>query len=177
MTKQSGGNEAAALVNAVIGNTMGVFLSPLLIVAYLGAAASGTVSYSNIFLKLGVTVVVPLIAGQLFRYFLPDVVQKLQTALNFSYINSALLLVLIWSVFCDTFLSGVFSTVPPGQTALVSLICLLLFMFFSGLSFMFARGLKFGKEDTIATVMCGATKTVALGIPLIRVIFVGSILW
>lgn len=174
MTKQSGGNEAAALVNAVIGNTIGVFISPLLIFAYLKISSSGSVQYKSIFLKLGLTVLVPLAVGQLIRFAFPNTVKKIQEYVNFSYINSAMLLLLVWSVFCDSFLSGTFQTISPSDTAIVAFIDLILFLFFSGCAYTIARCLGFRREDMIAIVMCGATKTVALGIPLISVIFNGD---
>jgi sodium/bile acid cotransporter 7 len=179
MTKQAGGNEAAALVNAVIGNVFGVFISPLLIVSYLGLASSGSVSYSSIFLKLTLTIVIPLILGQVVRFFAEEFVTRVQnigkylyiTTVNFSYINTTLLLLIVWSVFCDSFASKVFSTVPPLQTFITCIICETLFIFFSLISFISSKLFNFTIQDSIATVFCAATKTVALGIPLINVIF------
>lgn len=176
MTKESGGNEAAALVNAVLGNVLGVFISPLLIINYLDltSKSSGSLSYSSIFIKLTLTVVVPLIFGQTLRFFSEEHVKFLQLKVNFSCINSSLLLIIIWSVFSDTFYQNIFGTVSGFQTFLVALICTGLFITFSTTCYGFGELLAFNLPDRIAGVMCGATKTVAMGVPLINVIFHGD---
>ena len=46
-TKAAGGNEALALVNAVIGNLVGIFLTPAWMVAYL-SASTGTIPYGKV---------------------------------------------------------------------------------------------------------------------------------
>ncbi|KAI8906384.1 putative sodium bile acid cotransporter [Gorgonomyces haynaldii] len=175
MTKQAKGNEAAALVNAVLGNVVGVFISPLLIFGYLGIGGNGDASqFSNVFIKLGITVLAPLIVGQIIRLIWPDIVDKLQRYINFSYLNSSMLLVIVWGVFCDSFLENVFSTIPGWQTAVIFFLDIFLFCLFSFMCYTIGRLLGFSLEDSIAITMCGATKTVALGIPLINVIFVGN---
>jgi sodium/bile acid cotransporter 7 len=169
MTRQSMGNEAGALIIAVMGNLTGVFVSPLLIYGFLNQAAQ--INFGSIFLKLGLSVILPLFVGQILRYAFTDLVKKTTQIVNFGYINSCLLLILVWSVFCDSFLEGVFTTVPPLQTGLTFLLCLGLFILFSILSFGLGLLIRLQLYDTIALVMCGSTKTVALGIPLIQVIF------
>lgn len=171
MTTQAKGNEAAALVNAVIGNTLGVFASPLLIVGYLGASLGNQLNFGAIFAKLGLTVLVPLIVGQIIRYFWLKNVQWLQKQVNFGYCNSLLLLLLVWTVFCDTFLGDAISSVPVWQTVVVLVLDMCLFASFTAICYLLSQSLCFSRADTIAVVMCGATKTVALGIPLINVIF------
>ena len=45
MTRRAGGNEPAALTNAVLGNIIGVFLSPILIIAYTGEFGVDWIAY------------------------------------------------------------------------------------------------------------------------------------
>ena len=171
MTKQAKGNEAGALVNAVVGNVLGVFVSPLLIFGYLETRSSQGLNFANIFGKLGLTVLLPLVVGQLVRYFFMSQVTTLQQKINFSYLNSSMLLILIWTVFCDTFQSGIFATIPGYQTALIALVDFCLFLLFTCLCILRGKFFKFKEPDTVALTMCGATKTVALGLPLINIIF------
>jgi sodium/bile acid cotransporter 7 len=177
MTKAAGGNEAASLTNAVLGSVLGVFMTPALIIIFLGSGPSGYhVDFVNVFRNLGVTVIVPLIIGQILRNFWTSKVEAVQKKVNLSYINSSMLLLLVFSVFCDTFSGKSFQNVNIGSLILIIFLDLLLFCFFSALSFWVSRLsiLGFTKEDSVAVVMCGATKTVALGIPLINVIFEGN---
>lgn len=60
------GDEAAAVFNASVGNIVGIFSSPLLIVLYLPGAA-GSVDLARVFLELILRVLVPLLVGQLLQ--------------------------------------------------------------------------------------------------------------
>lgn len=177
MTKSAGGNEAASLTNAVLGSILGVFLSPILIFWLLQLGNSGnSISYADVFSNLAITVLGPLILGQLFRYYCTPLIVIAQKYVNFAIFNSFLLLLLVYQVFCDTFSSGSFKTVGVGSLFAVLAIVLVLFLSFSFLSFHISRipFLNFTKEDTVAIMMCSATKSAALGIPLINVIFNGN---
>ncbi|KAI9343896.1 SBF-like CPA transporter family-domain-containing protein [Zopfochytrium polystomum] len=175
MTKQANGDEAGALTNAVIGNILGVFISPSLIFAYAGQVGNGTsLDYKTTFTNLTITVVAPLIVGQLIQILLPKVVTFVQKKVSLPIVNSSMLLVLVWSVFCDTFSEHI--EVDAGSIVSILFLDLALFCLFSSLCFVASRipVLGFSRPATVAIVMCGATKTVALGIPMINIIYSGS---
>jgi predicted Na+-dependent transporter len=65
LTKAAGGDDASALVGAVVGNGVGVILSPLLILAYLGI--QGNVNVGEVFIKLALRVLLPVIIGQVLQ--------------------------------------------------------------------------------------------------------------
>ncbi|XP_042323501.1 sodium/bile acid cotransporter 7 isoform X6 [Sceloporus undulatus] len=62
LTKAVGGNEAAAIFNSAFGSFLGIVITPLLLLLFLGSSSS--VPFSSIFSQLFMTVVVPLIIGQ-----------------------------------------------------------------------------------------------------------------
>ncbi|KAJ3417207.1 hypothetical protein HDV05_006413 [Chytridiales sp. JEL 0842] len=142
--EQANGDEAGALTNAAIGNILGVFLSPTLIFAYAGNLEAGGkgLDYKTTFIDLTITVIVPLIIGQCIQIFFPTAVASLSKRVNLAMVNSFFLLLLVWSVFCETFASNL-----VGQIDAPSL---------------------------VAIVMCGATKTLALGAPMISIIYRGK---
>lgn len=121
------------------------------------------------------------------------------TVAPLSIINSCLLLILIWAVMGKTFASDAFTMVPPASLVAVLFLDLAVFGTACAAAFGGARavnlvsrrcrnadtassssssspshGETFTKRDTASIVLCGATKTVALGIPMINVIFEGS---
>ncbi|KAI8910820.1 putative sodium bile acid cotransporter [Gorgonomyces haynaldii] len=176
LTKQAKGNDAATVINAVLGNVLGAFISPLLIFGYLGnGGSSDPVQFSRVFMKLGITVLAPLLVGQLIQFLWPVQVERLQKKVSFCAVSSGLLLIIIWSVFCDSFIQNIFSIIAAWQTAVVFVLEALLICMFAFLCYAFSKWLRFSLEDRIAITMCGTTKTSAsLGIPLINVIYVGS---
>lgn len=62
MTKASNGDEAAAVFNCALGNVLGVFVSPVLIYAYVGS--NGELDLADVLFKLAMRVVLPVIVGQ-----------------------------------------------------------------------------------------------------------------
>eukprot|EP01083_Nonionella_stella_P252803 870610_1 len=63
LTKSSKGDEASAIFNAAFGNLLGVFISPLLILMYLGQQSS--IDIGAVLYKLSLRVVLPIFVGQL----------------------------------------------------------------------------------------------------------------
>ena len=66
LTQSAGGSVASALFNAVLGNLLGIFATPLLIFHFLGTSHI-SVPYLSVLKKLVVKVVVPVALGQLLR--------------------------------------------------------------------------------------------------------------
>ncbi|KAI8608376.1 SBF-like CPA transporter family-domain-containing protein [Chytriomyces sp. MP71] len=191
MTKQAGGDEAGALTNAVIGNILDVFISPSLIFAYVGDLGSTPLDYGKTFQNLTITVIAPLIVGQGLQFAFPKLVPWLSARMNLAMLNSSLLLVLVWNVFCNTFSEHITDGLDAGSFVSVFFLALGCFLLFSAISFWTSRIplLRFSRRETpctqrakqnyqttnqVAIVMCAATKTVALGIPMINIIYKGS---
>jgi len=71
LTASSNGDQAAAVFNAAFGNMVGIFLSPVLILMYLGS--KGSVDLLDVFVKLTLRVLLPIVVGQILRKFVPAV--------------------------------------------------------------------------------------------------------
>jgi sodium/bile acid cotransporter 7 len=102
LTKSSGGDEASAIFNAAFGNMMGVFLSPILILGYLGV--TGDVALGAVFYKLALRVVVPVAVGQILQKFSPPVVAFVaKYKKHFKTAQQYCLVFIVYTVFCRTF--------------------------------------------------------------------------
>ena len=105
LTTSSGGDEACALLNAAMGNFLGVFATPALITGYLGK--SGHVHFLTIVLSLCYRVLIPTIFGQLLR---SNVTAVNEFATNnkplFAKLSEYCLVFIVYTVFCKTFESS-----------------------------------------------------------------------
>ncbi len=102
LTKSSNGDEAAAVFNAAFGNMLGVFISPLLILLYLGQNVS--IDIGQVFYKLCLRVVLPIFVGQLIhRYSEPIVAFTKNNKKLFKAIQEYCLIFIVYTVFCTTF--------------------------------------------------------------------------
>uniref|UniRef100_A0A3Q3LLP4 Sodium/bile acid cotransporter n=1 Tax=Mastacembelus armatus TaxID=205130 RepID=A0A3Q3LLP4_9TELE len=142
LTKAVGGNEAAAIFNSAFGSFL------------LGSSSS--VPFSSIFSQLFMTVVVPLIVGQVCRGFLRECLERRKPP--FGTISSVVLLMIIYTTFCDTF-SNPHIELDPTSLLMVVLISQL--------------GSRFSPADTVAIMFCSTHKSLTLGIPMLKIVFEG----
>ncbi|CAO3625495.1 unnamed protein product [Cunninghamella blakesleeana] len=197
MTKNAKGNEASALMNAALGNVLGIFVSPALVSTFqdplLDATpedesqnqVGGVVDMVSVLKQLGLTVLIPLIVGQIIQWLFTEKVAKIKEQWRLSDVSSVALLLMVWSVFSDAVASGSFSAVTPKDIIVVAIINAIFYISFSLLCLFLARlplprfintpdwvkKLRYSREDTVAVMYCGATKTVAMGVPLINVLY------
>ncbi|CAM9509335.1 unnamed protein product, partial [Sphacelaria rigidula] len=174
LTQSAGGNTAVAAFNAVLGNLLGVVVTPALLLLLVGKRLDMAPSLLATFQKLGVKVVLPLAVGQLAR-FTPVRVLHERRPKVISRLSECILLTVIYTTFCDTFRNGTSVGTAAGGASgglLVLLGVLPLFHLFSIACLNVLSKLPFLKlseRDRIAVMFCGSHKTLAFGIPLIKV--------
>jgi len=175
ITKSIGGNDAGAIFNSALGSFMGIFVTPALLLMLVGV--SGAVPIMNIINTLSITVVLPLFAGQLVRMYIKDWLEETKPPLG--QIGSFMLLMIIYTTFCDTFASDV-SAVKPLELLIVALLILLIQLSFLYLIFSTCatNNLSFGfsKADIVALMFCSTHKSLTLGMPILKIIYAGDII-
>ncbi|XP_018611786.1 sodium/bile acid cotransporter 7 isoform X3 [Scleropages formosus] len=159
LTKAVGGNEAAAIFNSAFGSFLGIVVTPLLLLLFLGSSSS--VPFTSIFSQLFMTVVVPLIVGQVCRRFVKDWLERRK--LPFGAISSCVLLMIIYTTFCDTFSN------PGIQLDRFSLVLVVFIILSIQLSFMLLtfvittrKNSGFTPADTVAVMFCSTHKSLTL---------------
>ncbi|XP_034020449.1 sodium/bile acid cotransporter 7 isoform X3 [Thalassophryne amazonica] len=170
LTKAVGGNEAAAIFNSAFGSFLGIIVTPLLLLLFLGSSSS--VPFSSIFSQLFMTVVVPLILGQVCRGFLRECLERRKPP--FGMVSSCVLLMIIYTTFCDTFSN------PNIELDPTSLLLVVVTIFSIQLSFMLCTfalstrsGSGFTPADTVAIIFCSTHKSLTLGVPMLKIVFAG----
>jgi sodium/bile acid cotransporter 7 len=173
LTKSSGGDEASAICNAAFGNLIGVFLSPALIIGYIGM--KGSVDVITVFYKLAIRVLVPIIIGQLLKKFCPpinDFIKKYKK--YFKQGQQYCLIFIVYTVFCTTF-NDENSNISVKEIILMIIFIALILIFLMIFAW-FCLYVLFKNEPTLRVMgLYGCThKTVAMGIPLINAIYDGN---
>ncbi|KAF4792168.1 sodium/bile acid cotransporter 7-like protein [Turdus rufiventris] len=137
----------------------GIVITPLLLLLFLGSSSS--VPFTSIFSQLFMTVVVPLIIGQIVRRYIKDWLERKKPP--FGAISSCVLLMIIYTTFCDTFAN------PNIDLDKFSLIIIVFIIFSIQMSFMFLTFLfstrnnsTFTPADTVAIVFCSTHKSLTL---------------
>jgi len=156
-------------LDPICGSFLGIVVTPALLLMVIGISTA--VPVSNIFISLFSTVVIPLFVGQIVRHFFEKEINSLK--FPFSNFSSAVLLLIIYNSFCETFSRDVVIDVP-------SFLFLLLIVFASQLLFLYVS-FQVGKssiwgltrQDVIALILCSTHKSLTLGMPMINIMFSG----
>lgn len=197
------GNEAAAILNSVVGNFVGVVLSPLLIVLLVApvggfdfagvtaelaykvgavgkprcrvAMLSPTSLHSHLcfLLAAGWQVLLPLAVGQSIRRLpIPSCKKWIDRHEKlFARTSEVLLIYLIYTTFCDTFLES--ASIAPAQIGALVPLVLALYLAFAIVSWHLAGSacLQLSAGDRVTALFASTQKTVAMGIPIISATF------
>ncbi|XP_076995994.1 sodium/bile acid cotransporter 7 isoform X2 [Tamandua tetradactyla] len=161
---------SAVILTKAVGGNEGIVITPLLLLLFLGSSSS--VPFASIFSQLFMTVVVPLIIGQIVRRYIKDWLERKKPP--FGAVSSCVLLMIIYTTFCDTFSN------PNIDLDKFSLIVIVLIIFSIQLSFMIltfifsTRNISgFTPADTVAIIFCSTHKSLTLGIPMLKIVFAG----
>lgn len=184
-----------AVFNAALGNVLGIFISPALMtvfgddrILFPPGSARGKPDYIKVLFQLGLTVLVPLVVGQIIRFLFPVFIKKWSQKLKFPIINSIALLVMVWSVFCDGVASDAFHKLSGADIVAIIGVDIFMYLFGCALCIFICRlpwpqrfaepawldRYRLSRKDAAAVMYCGATKTVSMGIPLINVLYSGT---
>jgi sodium/bile acid cotransporter 7 len=167
LTRTARGNEAGALCNSVLGNLLGLVVTPALLVLLLGT--HGDAPILNVVRQLSLEILLPLVVGQMVRLL------NARRAAGFERLRpvpSVCLLFLIFCAFCSTFAS----TMPAGAGRDIAIAIAgagLLHVLLLGLAWWLTawRPLGFDRADRIAALLCGTQKTIALGVPMLSILY------
>ncbi|WP_373513386.1 bile acid:sodium symporter family protein [Persicitalea sp.] len=170
MVSLAGGNIPAAIFNASISSLLGVFITPLWM-GLLMNTASASFDMEEVILKLIVQVLLPVMAGMLMHRFWGEIAEKYRKELgNF---DKSVILLIVYTSFCESFDSGVFSLLGWRELLWLWLGMIVLFFLVYGIVSFTAKILKFKPEDRITALFCGSKKSLIQGAVMSKVLFAG----
>ncbi|KAL4936449.1 hypothetical protein BDV06DRAFT_227884 [Aspergillus oleicola] len=193
MTRSAGGDDAAALMEVLIANILGPFVTAGWTITLLPATeefdvwrdqnSDLTAMYRDVFKQLGLAVLLPLAVGQVVRFIWPKQTSHIIQKFKIVKLGSACLLLMIWATFSSAFATGAIQDLSTESVIFVVLFNIALYIFLTIVCFSISRPpqslctrTKFGRwqlarpmpsEETIAVCFCGPAKSTALGIPLL----------
>lgn len=172
-TSMAKGNVAAAVCAASASSIVGIFLTPLLTGLLILPAGDHLISWDAVG-KITVQLLLPFIAGQVLRPWLGLWIDKRKKLI--SYVDQGSILLIVYTAFSSAVTAGLWSEIPPGDLIsllVVSSVVLAVALFFS---FQLAKKMGFSLADNITIMFCGSKKSLASGVPMLKVLVPASLM-
>lgn len=168
LTKAADGNEAAAVFNSVFGSFLGIFVTPVLLLIFL--SNSPDVVIGSAVLQLLIVVLLPLILGQLLRHIIGNHILIHKKKL--SICGSCMLLLIIYTTFCDTF-SAKIQLLSVSTLVVTILLVIILQLILMAIIVLITSNfnMHYLPGDIVAILFCSTHKSLTLGFPMLKVLY------
>ncbi|MGO1383713.1 MAG: bile acid:sodium symporter family protein [Arachnia sp.] len=170
-TSLARGNVPAAMVAATSSNLIGVALTPLLAAALLPSAGGAAITLDS-FIAVMMQLLLPFILGQLSRRWTARFMVRHKGRIK--YLDQFVICLVVYGAFSDFFASGAWREVQLQEMIVLVALCLVLLGFMLWFTWRIGGLLHFSREDRIAIMFCGTKKSLATGVPMASVLFVGQ---
>ncbi|WP_417195996.1 bile acid:sodium symporter family protein [Bizionia sp.] len=168
MVSMAKGNVPAAIFNASISGIIGIVITPL----WMGLFIVNTQTdfdFTDIYLKLIVQIIIPVILGLVLQRFLGELAHKYNSKLT--VFDKAIILLIIYKSFAESFNNNIFSVVSFLDLSFIFIGVLILFIAAFTLTGFISRKLKLKKKDQITAQFCGTKKSLVHGTVFSKILF------
>lgn len=168
MVSMAKGNIPAAIFNASISGLIGIVVTPLWLGLFLNNTAA-SYDLGEIYSKLIIEVVVPVILGLLLHRYWGNLAQKYNSQLTL--FDKSIILLIIYKSFCSSFEDNVFSGIDTFDFILIAVAVFGLFYVVYFLTGFVSNKLGFCIEDKITAQFCGTKKSLVHGTVFAKILF------
>lgn len=164
------GHVAAAVTAAAVSNLVGVLASPLLLALLMGPSPGADPSGGMLDAVKGVAAMVlaPFLIGQLVGPLVrPTLIRHAAAA---GWIDRLVIAALVYQSVGQSVASGVGDSLGLGPLVATAFGAGLFFSLLAGMGALIGRILRLSREDAIVLGVCGGMKSMATGLPMLRVL-------
>ncbi|HCG3139730.1 TPA: bile acid:sodium symporter [Corynebacterium striatum] len=165
-TSVAKGNIAGAIVSASASNLVGVIMTPLLVMALMGAG-NGISIDSSVFVEISLLLLAPFILGQLTRKWVKDFAASKGTKI----VDRGSITMVVYAAFSKGVVDGIWGSISIWEIVFLVVLSILMVAFMLWLTKILGSKLGFPRADVIAIEFCGSKKSLATGLPMASIIF------
>ncbi|OFE44438.1 bile acid:sodium symporter [Acinetobacter towneri] len=171
-TSVAKGNVASAVCSASFSNLIGMFITPVLVGIFILGQSKHGFDPTNSIIQITLLLLVPFILGQLLRpYVFP---QMLKLPKLVKVFDQGSILMVVYGAFSGAVVAGLWHQVSGMTLLLLIIACSVLLTLVMWLAWVVPQWLGFAREDQIAAFFCSSKKTLASGVPMAQILFIGQ---
>lgn len=171
-TSVAKGNVAAAVCSASFSNIIGMFITPILVAFFILGQSDHNFDPSAAIIKITLLLLVPFILGQMFRPYIFPYMQKAPKLVK--VFDQGSILMVVYGAFSGAVVAGLWKLVGIETLIYLTLACSVLLTIIMLLAFYIPKWLGFNHADQAAIFFCGSKKTLASGVPMAQILFIGQ---
>ena len=171
-TSVARGNVAAAVCSASFSNIIGMFITPIMVAFFILGQTSHDFDPTSSIIQITLLLLVPFILGQILRpYVFPHMQKRPKIVKVF---DQGSILMVVYGAFSSAVVAGLWSQISMSTLMLLILACSVLLTLIMLLSLYIPKWLGFNVADQKTIFFCGSKKTLASGVPMAQILFIGQ---
>ncbi|MCE6236042.1 MULTISPECIES: bile acid:sodium symporter family protein [Acinetobacter calcoaceticus/baumannii complex] len=171
-TSVAKGNVAGAVCSASFSNLIGMFITPVLVSFFiLGQSQHGFDPTTSI-IQITLLLLVPFILGQLLRPYIFPYMAKVPSIVK--AFDQGSILMVVYGAFSGAVVAGLWHQVSWKTLLILTIACSVLLTVIMLLALYLPRALGFNRADQVTVFFCSSKKTLASGVPMAQILFIGQ---
>lgn len=171
-TSVARGNVAAAVCSASFSNIIGMFITPILVSLFILGKSQHDFDPTSSILQIVLLLLVPFILGQILRpHVFPYMAKKPSIVKAF---DQGSILMVVYGAFSSAVVAGLWHQVSGVTLFYLTLACSVFLTIIMLLAYYIPKWLGFSHADQVTIFFCSSKKTLASGVPMAQILFIGQ---
>ncbi|MCE6003566.1 bile acid:sodium symporter [Acinetobacter junii] len=171
-TSMAKGNVAGAVCSASFSNIIGMFITPILVSYFILGQSQHDFDPTKSIVQITLLLLVPFILGQLLRPFIFPQMRKFPSVVK--VFDQGSILMVVYGAFSSAVVAGLWQQVSGITLIYLTLACSVLLTAVMLLALYLPKWLGFNQADQITIFFCSSKKTLASGVPMAQILFIGQ---
>ncbi len=171
-TSMAKGNVAGAVCSASFSNIIGMFITPILVSYFILGQSQHDFDPTKSIVQITLLLLVPFILGQLLRPFIFPQMRKFPSVVK--VFDQGSILMVVYGAFSSAVVAGLWQQVSGITLIYLTLACSVLLTVVMLLALYLPKWLGFNQVDQITIFFCSSKKTLASGVPMAQILFIGQ---
>lgn len=171
-TSMAKGNVAGAVCSASFSNIIGMFITPILVSFFILGQSQHSFDPTKSIIQITLLLLVPFILGQILRpYIFPYMVKVPSIVKAF---DQGSILMVVYGAFSSAVVAGLWQQVSGITLLYLIIACSVLLTIVMLLAFYVPKWFGFNRADQVTIFFCSSKKTLASGVPMAQILFIGQ---
>ncbi|MEB6677760.1 bile acid:sodium symporter family protein [Acinetobacter haemolyticus] len=171
-TSMAKGNVAGAVCSASFSNIIGMFITPILVSFFILGQSQHGFDPTKSIIQITLLLLVPFILGQILRPYIYPYMVKVPSIVK--AFDQGSILMVVYGAFSSAVVAGLWQQVSGITLLYLIIACSMLLTIVMLLAFYIPKWFGFNRADQVTIFFCSSKKTLASGVPMAQILFIGQ---